>query len=143
VWARGRRGGSSTPPRDGDYGLLLTHASGDNVSGPSPARYFKRFTGELGEIADDDRLLALLSALDLQLIRPRLQQGEPDRPAFVAQRGLPDMAVLDPVLSSTELADAYAGLVDSIPAHSYQVAAALKDVARYWYARKPVAHLLP
>ena len=53
------------------------------------------------------------------------------------------MAFLEPVLSSPELSDAYAGLADAIPLHSYQVAAALKDVARYWYARRPVGHLLP
>lgn len=140
--ARALRGGSAKPPREGDYGLLLAPTGQDTVAGPATSRYLKQFVPQSADASQLTPLMNLLDRLDLRLVTRRDEGGAHEHPVYVTQRDLPDMAVLDPVLSRTDLADAYAGLVDAIPAASYQAASALKDVARYWFTRRPVSDLL-
>jgi hypothetical protein len=142
--AHARRLLGSQTGRTGSLQEALHRTAGkDTLTGPS----LRAFAADLVRpdvVPDDERGLdELLADLEpsIQLLRPRTTDQQPP-PTFVAAARTPDMASLERAFSRTGVADAYAQLVAAVPGESYQVASALKDVARYWHARRPVAHLL-
>ncbi|MFL6136697.1 MAG: NACHT domain-containing protein [Frankiaceae bacterium] len=135
--ARLRTGVTRSTPDLGDAGLLSTPSEG--LVDRGVARYLQPQAEALGP-EQAQLLRPLIDGLKIRLGRVRAEdvpEGE-IRAHYVVSRGVAEMDVLDAVLSQLTGAEAFARLVDSIPPEDYQVASALKDAARYWYARRAV-----
>lgn len=122
--------------------ILITRAGISNSKAPKEPHRFSDYIGTfIPELNGDDRraMRRLISQFKTAtVVQVSVRDGRSDR--GVGSRGyfgLPNMDVLQAAFSRPAVADAFAEAVHRIANEEWQIAAVLRDVARYWYARRP------
>jgi hypothetical protein len=136
------------PTLDENFGTLLLRQAARGrdpkfpqlKGAPRLPDYVKQYVPQLD---GDDRqaMIRLLTSLrGSEVGRFRSEDAPPDASvAVVTQLRLPELAILQDALSRPAVADGFSELVDRIPTADWHVAMTLREVVRYWYARRPAS----
>jgi hypothetical protein len=104
--------------------------------GPKLATYLNEHLAGLGP-EDREAIMRLSAALPDTSLRINPGRSDPQTLSVLIRTPLAvSHTLLQEVFSHPDVAEAYAGLVNSLPPQHWNVASYLRDIARTWYARR-------
>ncbi|MFF4190973.1 NACHT domain-containing protein [Nonomuraea sp. NPDC001831] len=124
-----------------NFGFYLIQSYGRTASptriqnGPRLAAYLSPLLAGLDQESRAS-LLRVLGSLPRNCLKKVVRKGSPTDYLVMTELKSLNHASLEEAFSNVTVADAFAELVDRIPPHDWHVAAGLRDVARYWHARR-------